>query len=175
MRPRKVIKVDLSQSSVENAIKELKKYKLELAKKNREFIQAIESLGYTVLNSNVFSISHYYRGDDISVQSTHNTKGNSYVVSATISVRGEQCAFIEFGAGVTFNTNAGASLHPKGQELGMTIGSYNPSSKNATSPTGWFKPGGEHTYGVPTYAPLWKTREQIVSDLERIAIQIFSS
>ena len=39
-------------------------------------------------------------------------------------LHGEKVAFIEFGAGIHYNTPAGQSPNPFGQQLGFTIGSY---------------------------------------------------
>lgn len=45
-------------------------------------------------------------------------------ITGTITVYGEDIVFIEFGAGVHYNTAAGDSPHKKGKQLGYTIGSY---------------------------------------------------
>lgn len=44
-------------------------------------------------------------------------------VSVVIAA-GEDAVWVEFGAGVYHNGSAGSSPHPKGSELGFTIGGY---------------------------------------------------
>lgn len=60
---------------------------------------------------------------------------------------GEDAVWVEFGAGVYHNGSAGSSPHPKGSELGFTIGGYGKgmgkrqtwgSMKRRTTPDTWY-------------------------------------
>ena len=160
-----------SKSSINEAIRYLKAFKRNFNKKLDKFIERCEEEGLRAVRANVDGISPTYKGDDITVSSSKIENGFS------IEIAGSQVAFIEFGSGVTFNTPVGGSKHPKGQELGLTIGSYNPSSPNASSPTGWWFKNrfgqSEHTYGTPTFAPLHNGEMEIISQIEKIAKEVF--
>lgn len=165
----------LTEQSFKDAIEELRAYKRELERKIEQFNHEMLLHGYAVTNATVNSISPFYKGDDISV-SISETKSNG-VYEGIISLSGEQAFFIEFGSGITFNTSKGGSLHPKGEELGLTIGSYNPDSDNATNPSGWWYRDkydqAQHTYGTPTYMPLERGLESIIADINSIARSVF--
>ena len=160
-----------SKSSIKEAISYLKNWKRDYHKKLDKFIERCEEEGLRAVKANVDGIAPIYKGEDIAVSSTKIENGFS------IEIAGEQVAFIEFGSGITFNTPIGGSKHPKGQELGMTIGSYNPSSPNASSPTGWWFKNrwgkSEHTYGTPTFSPLYNGEMEIISRVKEIAKEVF--
>lgn len=160
-----------SKQSINDAIRQLQAWKRDFNKKLDKFIERCEEVGLNAVKTNVDGISPTYKGDDIAVSSTKIENGFS------VEISGEQVAFIEFGSGVTFNTPVGGSKHPKGTELGLTIGSYNPSSPHASSPTGWWFKNrwgqSEHTYGTPTFAPLYGGEMEIISRIEEIAKEVF--
>ena len=165
-------------NSVDNVIKYLEEYKKTLDNKTEVFIQRLSRIGINALNARIKSISPFYKGEDIdtSVSEVYRTDEGWGV---RIAMSGSQCVFIEFGAGVILNTSAGNSLHPKGQELGLTIGSYNSNQKNATSPTGWWytdKWGeSQHTYGTPTFAPLYNSSLEMIEAIQEVAEEVFSN
>lgn len=117
----KRFKSDLSVKGINNLIKELNAYKSELATKNELFVQRLAEVGLPVIESRIAASE----GDS---DKNHNAyiKINKYdtYARATLIVEGKDLLFIEFGAGIHYNTAAGTSPHPKGNELGYTIGSY---------------------------------------------------
>ena len=168
------LKISLSESSVNRAIEELVKYKDSLDDKCKKFCERLCDIGIHALEARLSSISPVYKGEITTNDEVRQTD-NGY--EAVISMGGGQALFVEFGAGVTFNTAKGGSLHPKGKDLGYTIGSYNPSSDNATNPGGWWytdKWGeSQHTYGTPTFAPLYNTSIELLQDIHKIAREVF--
>lgn len=183
----KKINCRLSEQSFEKAAQEVEKYKKEINRKCELLASRLAMQGYTVTNMIVSSISPVYKGSDINVFVTSSKTTDGY--SAQIVMNGSQSIFIEFGAGIVLNGPSGTSLHPKGQELGFTINSYNPNGKanikgwpgsNATNPSGWrykHKSWNQwmHTLGTPTYMPLEKGIEAMTADLNKIAREVFGS
>lgn len=165
-------------NDIDNVIKYLEDYKSTLDSKADVLIQRLSRIGIIALNARIKSISPFYKGEDIdtSVSEVYKTD-NGW--GAKIMISGSQCVFIEFGAGVTFNTSKGNSLHPKGQELGLTIGSYNPNSDNATKSSGWWytdKWGeSQHTYGTPTFAPLYNSSLEMLEAIQGVTEEVFSN
>ena len=166
-----------NSKSIDKVIKELEKYRDSLDDKTQIFIKRLSEVGIKALNAKLQSISPFYKGEDIDTSSEIHKSDDGW--SATISMTGSQSVFIEFGAGVTFNAPKHQSLHPKGEELGLTIGSYNESSPNATNPNGWWytdKWGeSQHTYGTPTFAPMYKSSIEMMAVVRDIASEVFGN
>lgn len=170
------LRISLTEKSIANAIKRLEKYRDELPKKTQKFIKALSEVGINAVKVRVGSISPFYKGDDLLVEKgTLRQEGDNWVCE--IVMTGSQSVFVEFGAGVTFNTSVGGSKHPKGGELGYTIGSYNPSSPNASSPLGWWYYDShgvkQHTYGTPTFAPLYGGTMEMITSITEVARGVF--
>lgn len=164
--------VDLfDKESIDEAIRALTEYRDALNEKIDTFVRRLGEVGKELVEANISRISPYYRGNDavVTVEYENGT--------AIITLSGKDVVFVEFGSGITFNTAIGGSLHPKGVELGLTIGSYNPDSPNAGSPTGWWFTNrwgdSEHTYGTPTFAPLHEAEMEIIRRVEEIAKEVF--
>ena len=117
----KVIRMRLSTDSIDRAIKEIKEYRKWVQLKTVQFVKALASRGLTVIDSNKVT-----PGDS----DASNT--NAYVTVDILGTKaiahlffeGEDVAFIEFGAGASYNGVAGQSPNPFGAKLGYTIGSY---------------------------------------------------
>ena len=169
----KTIKMNLSAGSIQNAVKELQKYKQSLISKNDLFVQRLAEVGIPVINANIAAA----QGDS---DKNHNTyiKLNSFgsYSRAVLVVEGADLLMIEFGAGIHYNTPAGTSPHPKGQELGYTIGSY---GKGHGAEDYWYyqAESGEtvRSYGTESTMPVYKASVEIRQKIRQIAKEVFSS
>lgn len=161
----------------DKVIKALQEYKESLDNKAQLIVSKLADIGIKAVNVQVGSISPFYKGEDLRTDKDLIMTENGW--TAIISMSGSQALFIEFGAGVTFNTSKGSSLHPVGEELGYTIGSYNPSSPHATDPNGWWymDQWGEwqHTYGTPTFAPMYNSSLVMLTEIQKVAKEVFSN
>lgn len=168
----KTIKINLSQKSIQGAIKQLRQYQNSLKSKNELFVRRLSELGIPVIDRNI-SLA---QGDS---DKNHNTyiKINSFgnFSRATLVCEGVDLLFIEFGAGIHYNTPAGSSPHPKGQELGYTIGSYGKGKGKNDSWT-YESETGEwvRSYGTEATMPLYKTSVEIMQNIRKIAKEVFS-
>lgn len=167
----KKISISLSEKSIQNAIKELNQYKNDLKRKNDEFVKHLAELGIPIINQNIASAA----GDS---DKSHNTyiKINSFgdYSQATLVCEGRDLLFIEFGSGVFYNGSAGTSPHPKGSELGYTIGSY---GKGQGKNDFWFyyADSGESvmSHGTESTMPVYKASIEIMQNIRRIAREVF--
>ena len=163
------------KNGIKNTIKRLEQYRDGLDKKCELFVKRLSDIGITSIKASLGSISPVYRGTTDVTSEGVKWDGNGY--TATIHMGGDQALFIEFGSGVTFNAPKGGSLHPKGKELGMTIGSYNPESPNATNPGGWWYTDrwgvSQHTYGTPTFAPMYNSFLEMRTAVLSVAKEVF--
>lgn len=170
---KKVIKCGLSQRSIQNAVSEIRKYREELSDKNRLFVQKLCELGIPVIDQNIAAA----QGDS---DKNHNTyiKINSFgsYAQAQLIVEGVDLLFIEFGAGIHYNSSAGSSPHPKGQEFGYTIGSYG-KGKGANDYWFYYADTGESvkSRGTEATMPVYKASVEIIQNIRRIAKEVFGS
>ena len=169
---RKTIKIDLFDGkSLDNAIKQIQEYKRTLNDKCEMFVRRLAEVGIPIIDQNIASAA----GDS---DKGHNTyiKINSFgsYSQAQLIVEGKDLLFIEFGAGVHYNGNLGGSPHPKGKEMGYTIGSY---GKGQGKNDFWFyyADSGEAVMSHGTHAtmPVYKAGVEIRRQMLKIAREVF--
>ena len=162
--------VTLSSKGITKLIKDLEKYKKSLTRLTKEFQKKLGEAGVEECKARVSYIPADYELDEVTV--TYQLKDNTVY----IYMSGKEAVFIEFGAGVIHNGPIGTSLHPKGEELGLVIGSY-PGQTHADSPHGWYytdENGVKHrSKGNPAFAPLYLTEIYLMTNAARIAKEVF--
>lgn len=170
----KVIKCKLDVDSLEKAIKELKAYQDELQDKLEQFMDALLSVGFTEASSRASS----FMGDSepASVVKEYTVKEKDRIV-ATISLVGKDAIFIEFGAGIAYNTGM---QHPQADEFGYGPGTY-PSEhppNRAINPGRWvYRKNGEKVWSFGTEAkmPIYFASETMRNNAVQKAIDVFRS
>lgn len=145
----KTIKMNLSQDSIQSAIKQLEKYKKQLGDRNKAMVDKLGKLGEEYVQEN----SKYTDCDPGTVTHKSENYGSWNTAVCQVNWSGDEITFIEFGAGVYFNGNPHGSPHPKGADMGMTIGDYGYHQGLKES---WRKPDGEWTHGTPALMPMWR-------------------
>ena len=173
----RTITIDIfDPASVDAAVKEIRDYADWVKRKTDELR---ERVAYFIAKdaSAVFNTAV---ADDLigegavigSVDVVVEDNGNMTLVIAN----GEDAVFMEFGAGVYYNGGVGSSPNPLGAALGYTIGSY--GKGNGAKAVWGFKgeDGALHlTHGVPASMPLYRALQSVVTDIEQIAREVFSS
>lgn len=174
---KKVISFGLSESEISRALKELAEYKQEILRKTELLREKVaERLadearsGFTgaVVDEQILkggSASPKYAQVDVSV----DNRGSVTVVVA----KGEDAVWVEFGAGVYFNGSPGSSPHPRGVELGMTIGGF--GKGNGKKETWGFYEDGELklSRGTPARMPMSHAVTTVCNDIQEIAKEVF--
>ena len=168
------LKIKLSTSSINEAIRQLKAYKQEISLKTSIFVQRLAEIGIKTIDNHKYS-----RGD-----SNFNDL-NTYVwleesdtkAKATLVLAGKDVAFIEFGAGVSYNGEGGTSPNPYGQSLGMIIGSY---GKGHGLEDYWFyfdedKQKWVMSKGTEAAMPMYYADREIVSQVINVAQEVFGN
>ena len=145
----KTINMSLSQSSVQSVIKQLERYKKQIGTKNRTMVDRLGKLGEEYIKENALSSDN----DPGTVSHKTESYGAWNTAVCRVNWKGDGVTFIEFGAGVYFNGNPHGSPHPKGVQMGMTIGDYGYHQGLKES---WKKPDGEWTHGTPAFMPAWR-------------------
>jgi hypothetical protein len=168
------ISIALSEKSISDAIKRLNAYKRGLPKKLEELKRRVaEELAAEVRTGFASAII-----DDL-------LRGGGHPADVTVSIEqsgavtlviasGEDAIWAEFGSGVYHNTAAGTSPHPKGSELGFTIGSYG-QGKGKRNVWGYYDEDGELrlTHGTPAQMPMYNAVKAVSERIGQIASEVF--
>lgn len=170
----KVIKCKLDVDSLEKAINELDTYQEELMSKLEAFMDALLSVGIAEASKRASS----YAGDSkpANVVAEYVLKSKDKLL-ATVALVGEDAIFIEFGAGIAYNTG---TEHPKASEFGYGVGTY-PSKhppNRAINPGYWFyRENGELKKSIGTQAtmPIYFASETMRNNAIQKALEIFRS
>lgn len=170
----KVISVSLSESGIEKAIQELLAYKQEIIRKTELLRQKVAARladearsGFNGAIVDDLTGKNNPRLADVNV--SVDDRDNVSVVVA----EGEDAVWVEFGAGVYHNGSVGSSPHPKGAELGFTIGGY--GKGNGKKEIWGFYEDGELrlTHGTPARMPMSQAMNTIINDIVSIAREVF--
>ena len=164
----KKIVVDLNaDNGIKNAIKELRQYRNSIKSKTLNLLDKMLKVGEDYA---INSVAHVDTGETLSsIRGYRNgTKG--------VIVAGGNAIWIEFGTGVKNNGSVGSSPHPKGEELGMTIGTY--GAGHGADPNGWwYYDEGEikHTHGIKANMFMYKTALELQRVCPEMAREVFST
>lgn len=173
----KTIHMRLNDASIDNAIRELEAYKRWLREKAKELRERVAYFiakdASAVFNTSTLEGLIGEGAETGRVEVTVDDRGDNITV---VLADGEDAYFMEFGAGVYFNGAPGTSPHPKGAELGYTIGSY---GKGNGVKTVWGFNGTDGklhlTHGTPASMPLYRACMSVAGDIVRIAREVFTS
>lgn len=167
------LKIELSASSIDKAISEVEKYKKNLSDKLEILIGKLVQSGVEVAQV----LATTAQGDSTEAYVDYMVDKQGDIVKAAIYLRGKDAVFIEFGAGIAYNTGR---QHPMADEFGFGIGSYpskHPPNK-AINPGRWVygrDEAGNPLWSIGTEAtmPLYHAAETIRNNLIQGAIEDF--
>lgn len=171
---KRTININLFDSrGLDKAIQQIRQYQNGLNDKCTLFVRRLAEVGIPIIDENISKA----QGDS---DKNHNTyiKINSFgsYSQAELICEGKDLLMIEFGSGVHFNGVAGSSPHPKGNELGYTIGSY---GKGQGKNDFWFyyADSGEAvmSHGTKSTMPVYKAGIEIRRQVLKIAREVFGS
>ena len=161
----KIVIDPFDKKSIDNAIKEVKRYKQEFEAKEKEFIRRLAELGVSVASTG-FAMADYDGVNDVQVTME---QGGGYAV---ITAFGEAVGFIEFGTGVKYSGWDASGMEytpPKHGTYGKGRG------KN---PHGWYfkqsdGAAARHTYGNPPAEAMRTARDVMVERVIQIAREVW--
>lgn len=170
---KKTIKFKLNPTDIDRAIKELEQYKIEFLKKVDTYRQRIADEIAEIASFNFGSavMDDRVRGGTRkpNVKVSVSDRGDIVVIVA----EGEDAIWCEFGAGVYHNGSVGSSPHPKGNELGFTIGNYGFGMGRKTA-WGYYADGTlVITRGTPASMPMYNAAQEVTKKAIEIAREVF--
>ena len=165
----------LSEKSLKDAQRRVIRYRNAFVNKNRTFVQELVKAGITVMSENLVPEQGDSEPPEIPT-TPHVFMGvHEGIMKATLRLRGKDVMFVEFGAGITYNTPVGTSPNPLGVELGFTIGSY---GMGQGAQEYWFyeKDGIKYkSYGTQATMPMYKADMEIRTKFADIAKRVFGN
>lgn len=168
----KTIEIELTNSSINSAIKELRKYSEWVLLKEASLRSRLSELGANIASVQ-FSRAIYDGSNDISVRV--DDTGSVAVIYA----EGESVAFIEFGSGAERGYG-----HPLAGQLGFGPGTWSdgPQGKHHWNEKtkkgaykGWWYEEGKHTYGNAPAMAMYDAVKEITENVTKIAREVFST
>lgn len=170
----KKITIRLNPSEIDRAIREVEEFKRDFQNKVDTYrkkladeiaVNARLNFGSAIIDDVVGGSS---RRPDVTIDVKHD--GSISVVVAN----GEDAVWCEFGAGVYHNGSVGSSPHPKGKELGLTIGSYGKGYGKATA-WGYYDESKNLviTRGTPASMPMYNAAQTVAKQAVQIAKEVF--
>ena len=163
----KIIKMSLSTSSIEDAIKQLQVYRDSLNTKKDKLLKRLGEIG--VREASVRFTTAMYDGINDSSVSLHINKHGFVIVA-----EGHAVAFIEFGAGVYHNSG---EPYPDPRPEGIVgIGEYG-KGRGKRQAWGFKNESGELviTHGNPAAMPMWYASEEMRNSILKIAKEVFGN
>ena len=176
--PTKITVNAASADSLSKAAERIRKYQRALANKNREFVKELAKTGIEEISKSLGVDPQYddeYKEEMPQYNHPHVFAGSKDgEMRATLKLTGPNAVFVEFGAGVHYNTPAGQSPHPLGEEFGYTIGSYG-HGQGANDSWSYTKDGTTRlSHGTQALMPMWNASQEIRQEAVGKAKSIFS-
>lgn len=172
---KKIIQFGLSVREIDKAIRELEQYKQDIIRKTdllrekvAERLAELSRDGFAgAVVDDLMEKSGGQRTAQVDV--SIDQRDNITLVIA----RGEDAVWVEFGAGVHYNGSVGTSPHPKGSELGFTIGGYG-KGKGKKDVWGFYEDGELRlTHGAPAVMPMYNAVKTVCDEIAEIAREVF--
>ena len=162
----KTIKVQLSPSSIDRAIKELEAYKKRIKLKLMELIDVMCMDGEDYACS---YLTHVDTGETLQSIMGYR-EGNHGIIEA-----GGAAVWIEFGTGVAFNVVDYA--HPTREDLGISDWGEYGKGKGA-NPNGWYYYGKDNklhfTQGIPSEPFMQYAADKLIEEFRATAVKVFA-
>lgn len=170
---KKVIRFGLSEREISKAIRELEQYKQEIIKKT-DLLRERVAERIAELSRSGFAgaiVDDLVKGGQRTAQvdvSIDNRENVTIVIAS-----GEDAIWAEFGAGVHHNGSPGSSPHPKGSEMGFTIGGYG-KGMGKKDTWGFYEDGELRlTHGAPATMPMYNALKMVCDEISEIAREVF--
>ena len=170
---KKVIRFGLSEREISKAIRELEQYKQEIIQKTdllrervAERIAELSRSGFAgAIVDDLVKGGQRTAQVDVSIDNRENV--------TVVIANGEDAIWAEFGAGVHHNGSPGSSPHPKGSEMGFTIGGYG-KGMGKKDTWGFYEDGELRlTHGAPATMPMYNALKTVCDEISEIAREVF--
>lgn len=176
---RKIV-VELSKEAIDKAIRELNDYKEWVNRKTKELLEQLSLIGIQEASIR-FSGAQYDGTNDTQLKTEESFDGTNYVY--TIIAAGQAVCFIEFGAGVYYNSAGYPLAKPpgvvgigeygkgKGKQNAWAYYGENPGSNGVLYQSA--KGSVVITHGNPAAMPMYYAGSEMKQKILSIAKEVF--
>ena len=176
---RKIV-VELSKEAIDKAIRELNDYKQWVSRKTKELLEQLSLIGIQEASIR-FSGAQYDGTNDTQLKTEESFDGTNYVY--TIIAAGQAVCFIEFGAGVYYNSAGYPLAKPpgvvgigeygkgKGKQNAWAYYGENPGSNGVLYQSA--KGSVVITHGNPAAMPMYYAGSEMKQKILSIAKEVF--
>lgn len=167
----KKITIGLSQSSINQAVKDIQAYKDRLIRKLELFTTMLANDGVEVAKVWVGAGMGDSDREATVIEPIIDPKGN--ICRAKIMMTGKDVLFIEFGAGIYYNS----SDPPHAGEFGYGVGTY-PGQTHALEDFWWYEDEfgqSKMSRGTQATYPMYYAAENIRNNAIKKALEVFRS
>ena len=175
------IRISLNEkNSIDQAIKELEKYRDSLISKNEIFIKRLAEIGVIAAETRLATgEGDSDRGCRFSmlIQSNEGVAEGQITITSTPHIDKKGRVFYphlawEFGAGIYYNNG---NANPLASKMGMGVGTF-PDQKFAFNDSWWYEDdnGDLHlSKGTQATMPMYNASKEIIQQIETIAREVF--
>ena len=167
--------------SIEQAIKELEKYRDSLIRKNDVFIHRLAEIGVTAAEQRLATGEGDTDRDcrfSMVFKTTAGICEGQIIISSTPKTDELGRRFYphlawEFGAGIYYNNG---NANPKSKEFGMGVGTF-PMQEHALDDYWWYRDDDgtlRMSKGTQATMPMYNASKEIIQQIETIAREVFS-
>ena len=174
----KKIRMSLNPQDIKRVQDELKDYEKRLVTKCNVLCGRLADIGISVAKANIKSAplgTHVH----LDLKYEHPRNGCKAILMATGDTINTPSGsinallMIEFGSGIHFNHEQ----NPKADDYGMGVGTY-PGQTHAFQEEGWYymddSGNWHHTYGVKATMPMYNADIEIITNIHKVAREVFS-
>ena len=163
--------IQIKAKGLDELIKKVDTMKKQLPNKMELFIQKLLEHGIPVVDRNY---NNPAIGDSSSAHTSYVTVENlGDRIKGTLTVEGEDIAFVEFGAGIYFNHG---TEHPQASEFGFGIGTYG-QGKGMNDYWYYYDSTGyaKRSYGTEMTMPVYRAGQRMIKDFDSIVKEVFGN
>lgn len=171
------LQMQLNNHSIQQVIDKLNDYKNSLNKKNQIFIDRLKDIGLDIIQYNI-DTALGDGAENVTCGFQFDNALNKVSVKLYIEDKvTNNVLFLEFGAGYKYNPSNLGATNPLGKGQ-YGIGTY-PGQTHAYHEEGWWytddKGEKKHSYGTQATMPLYKAQLEIMSNVTKIAKEVFGN
>jgi len=155
------IDIELSEESIENAIRQIEDYEQKLHEKTSDFVKEVAKDVQT--SAAAVLAQHVWTGQTLASLHVRDYKDSKYQSTSVVKVGGA-AVWLEFGTGVvTNNSSVGGYVHPMGAQLGVCgLGTY--GQGHGADP---------NFHGIPATLFMWNSAQSAKRNIEGLARRIW--
>lgn len=177
MKKHNKIKINLSEKSVKDAIREIEEYKKDLAAKSQEIAQRLAEEGVQIACANITSLDAVFTGELLSSIHEECVDDSEERSVWAVVADSDHAMFVEFGTGIVGASSPYIGDFPS--DVTWSYASGKTIRQLADGRYGWFYPADDgqwyFTEGMPSRPFMYHTANELMDMVVRVAKEVFEN